>query len=107
TRLERQVKLNEEAYLSYVRTAEKSRLSNALEQSKMLRLKIVEPATIPLEAASPKNGQILAFALIGGLALSIGVGFARDYLDTTLKTAADVRRQANLEVLAVLPERAA
>ena len=105
-RLERQVKLDEEAYLSYVRTAEESRLSNALEQTKMLRLTIVEPATIPLEAMSPKKGRILAFALIGGLALSIGVGFAREYFDTTLKTAAEVRRHANLEVLAVLPERA-
>jgi len=105
-RLERQVKLDEEAYLSYVRTAEESRLSNALEQTKMLRLTIVEPATIPLEAVSPKKGRILAFALIGGLALSIGVGFTREYFDTTLKTAAEVRRHANLEVLAVLPERA-
>jgi len=105
TRLERQVKLDEEAYLSYVRTAEESRLSNALEQSKMLRLTIVEPATVPLEAISPKTGRILAFALIGGLAVSLGAGFVRDHFDTTLKTAAEVRRHAHLDVLTILPER--
>src|SRR5262249_10113958 len=41
-RLERQAKLDEEAYLSYVRTAEESRVSNALEQSKLLRLRIID-----------------------------------------------------------------
>jgi uncharacterized protein involved in exopolysaccharide biosynthesis len=104
-RLERQVKLDEEAYLSYVRTAEESRLSNALEASKILRLSVIEPATRPMEPVGPLRGRILAFALVGGLAVSVGIGFAREYFDTTLKTAADIRRYGNLDVLAVLPER--
>jgi uncharacterized protein involved in exopolysaccharide biosynthesis len=106
-RLERQVKLDEEAYLSYVRTAEESRLSNALEQSKMLRLAVVEPATVPMEPVSPKKGAIILFALVGGAAVGVGVAFALDYFDKTVRTAAEVRRYADLEVLAVLPERAA
>ncbi len=105
TRLERQVKLDEETYLSYVRTAEQSRLSNALEQSKMLRLTVVEPAVTPLEPATPNRMRILLFALVGGLGASVGVAFARDHLDGTVKTAADVRRHSGLEVLAVLPDR--
>jgi len=104
-RLERQTKLDEEAYLSYVRTAEQSRLSNALEQSKMLRLRIVEPAVVPLEPVSPRAGRILFFALVGGLAVSVGVGLGCDQLDGTVKSAENVRRRANLEVLAVLPEQ--
>jgi uncharacterized protein involved in exopolysaccharide biosynthesis len=106
-RLERQVKLDEEAYVSYVRTAEESRLSNALQQSSMLRLKIVEPATLPTTPSSPKTSRVLVFALFGGLVASLGVGFARDHFDTTLKSASDVRRHGDLEVLAVLPERVA
>jgi capsular polysaccharide biosynthesis protein len=43
--------------------------------------------------------------LAGGLLASLGAGFARDHFDTTVKTAADVRRSGDLEVLAVLPER--
>src|SRR5207249_6643426 len=104
-RLERQVKLDEEAYLSYVRTAEQSRLSTALEHSKLLRLTILEPASTPLEPAGPTHGRMLSFALVGGLILGMGAGFARDYLGTTLKTPSDVRRHAKLEVLSVLPER--
>lgn len=104
-RLERQVKLDEETYTSYVRSAEQSRLSNALEQSKLLRLRIIEPAELPQQAVAPKKGQILAFALFGGLLLSLGLGLARDHFDTTLKSSADVRRYANLETLLTLPDR--
>lgn len=104
-RIERQVKLDEETYTSYVRSAEQSRLSNAMEQSKLLRLRIIEPASLPLESVAPKKGQIIAFALLGGLILSLGLGLARDHLDTTVRSGADVRRYANLDTLTVLPER--
>jgi uncharacterized protein involved in exopolysaccharide biosynthesis len=104
-RLERQVKLDEETYTSYVRSAEQSRLSNAMEQSKLLRLRIIEPAELPQQAVAPKKGQILLFALVGGLLLSLGLGLARDHLDTTLKSGADVRRYANLDTLVTLPDR--
>ena len=104
-RLERQVKLDEETYTSYVRSAEQSRLSNAMEQSKLLRLRIIEPAELPLQAVAPKKGEILVFALFGGLILSLGLGLARDHFDTTVKSSADVRRYANLETLVVFPDR--
>ncbi len=104
-RLERQVKLDEETYTSYVRSAEQSRLSNALEQSKLLRLRIIEPAALPLQAIAPRKGQILFFALFGGLALSVGLGLARDHFDSSVKSSGDVRRYANLETLLVLPDR--
>jgi uncharacterized protein involved in exopolysaccharide biosynthesis len=104
-RLERQVKLDEETYLSYVRSAEQSRLSNAVEQSKLLRLRIIEEAPLPLEAVAPKKGRILVFALFGGLLLSIGLGLARDHLDSTVKSSADVRRYAHLDTLVALPDR--
>jgi len=104
-RLERQVKLDEEAYVSYVRTAEQSRLSNALEQSKILRLSVVEPATVPLEPVSPRKGRILGFALIGGLVVALGIGLTKDTLDGTVKGPEDIRRFASIDVLAVLPEK--
>jgi uncharacterized protein involved in exopolysaccharide biosynthesis len=104
-RLERQVKMDEETYLSYVRSAEQSRLSNAVEQSKLMRLRIVEEAPLPLEAVAPKKGRILVFALLGGLLLSIGLGLARDHFDSTVKSSADVRRYAHLDTLVALPDR--
>ncbi|HKA28902.1 MAG TPA: GumC family protein [Candidatus Binatia bacterium] len=104
-RLERQVKLDEETYSSYVRSAEQSRLTNAVEQSKLLRLQIIEEAPLPLEAIAPKKGRILFFALFGGLVMATGLGLARDHLDSTIKSSADVRRYANLETLLALPDK--
>src|SRR5262245_11633212 len=104
-RLERQVKLDEETYTSYVRSAEQSRLSNAMEQSKLLRLRIIEPAELPMQSVAPKRGEIIMFALIGGLLLSLGLGLARDHFDATLKSSADVRRYSNLDTLLTLPDR--
>jgi uncharacterized protein involved in exopolysaccharide biosynthesis len=104
-RLERQVRLDEEAYLSYVRTAEQSRLSNALEQSKLLRLTIIEPAETAMDPIAPRKGRILMFAVLGGLMAALGAGFAWDKFDNTIKSAADVQGYAGLDVLAVLPDR--
>lgn len=99
------MKLDEETYLSYVRSAGQSRLSNAVEQSKLLRLRIIEEAPLPLEAVAPQKGRILVFALFGGPLLSIGLGLARDHLDSTVKSSADVRRYAHLDTLVALPDR--
>jgi uncharacterized protein involved in exopolysaccharide biosynthesis len=104
-RLERQVRVDEGAYLSYVRAAEESRLSTALERSKLLHLSIVEAASVPMEPASPRVARLLTFAVVGGLIFSLVVALIRDYLDTTIKSPADVRRYVNLEVLAVIEDR--
>jgi uncharacterized protein involved in exopolysaccharide biosynthesis len=98
------VKLDEETYVSFVRSAEESRLSNAVERSKLLCLRIIEEASLPLEAVVPKKGRILVFALSGALSLSIGLGLARDHLDSTVKSRADVRRYASLDTLVALPD---
>lgn len=105
-RRERQLKFDEEAYLSYIRSAEESRLSNALQQSTLLRLRIIEPATLPLSPVAPEAARILMVTLAGGLMLGFGAAVLRDRLDLSIRTAGDVRRWARLEVLAVLPERA-
>jgi uncharacterized protein involved in exopolysaccharide biosynthesis len=104
-RLERQAKLDEEAYLSYVRTAEESRVSNALEQSKLLRLRIIDRAPLPLLPAGHQKSILLLWGVLGGLVAAIALGVARDMLDPRLKTARDVTDATGLEVLAMIPPR--
>jgi uncharacterized protein involved in exopolysaccharide biosynthesis len=104
-RLERQAKLDEELYLSYVRTAEKARLSTAIERSQILRLTVLERAGIPLQPEGPSRGRVVGFGLLAGLTAAIGAAFVREHFDTTLKTAADVRLHGGVEILSVLPDR--
>jgi uncharacterized protein involved in exopolysaccharide biosynthesis len=105
-RLERQVRLDEEAYLSYVRSAEDARLSGALEKTSLLRLRVIELAPTPLEPVGPPAALALLLALAAGLVLGVGTAIARERLDSTVRTAADVRRYANLDVLAIVPDQA-
>ena len=105
TRLERQAKIDEEAYLSYVRTAEESRLSNAIEQSKLLRLRIIDRAQLPLLPAGHPKSILLLWGLLGGLVMAIALGVARDMLDPRVKTAKEVAGVSGLEVLAMIPPR--
>jgi len=105
-RLERQLKFDEEAYLSYIRSAEESRLSNALQQSNLLRLRIIEPAVLPVKRVTPRAPRVVMLGLAGGLVLGFGAAVVRDRFDQSIRTAGDVRRWSSLEVLAVLPERA-
>jgi uncharacterized protein involved in exopolysaccharide biosynthesis len=105
TRLERQAKLDEETYLSYVRTAEESRVSNALEQSKLLRLRIIERAPLPLLPAGHPKSILLLWGVLGGLVVAIALGVARDMLDPRVKTAREVADATGLEVLAMIPPR--
>lgn len=105
SRLERQAKLDEEAYLSYVRTAEKSRLSNALEQSKLLRLRIIERAQLPVVPTGAQKASTLLWGLLGALVVAIAVGVVRDFFDPRVKTPEEVTRVTRLEVLALIPPR--
>jgi len=101
-RLERQVKVDEEAYLAYVRAAEQSRLSSALDQSRLLRLSVLERAERPREPAGPLRGRLLLMGLLGGLAVGCAAALARDYFDESIKSAADVERYGKTEVLTVI-----
>jgi uncharacterized protein involved in exopolysaccharide biosynthesis len=100
------VRLDEEAYLSYVRSAEDARLSGALEKTSLLRLRVIELAPTPLEPVGPPAAFALLLALAAGLVLGVGAAVGRERLDSTVRTPADVRRYANLDVLAVVPDQA-
>jgi succinoglycan biosynthesis transport protein ExoP len=52
---------------------------------------------------NPENGIKIAFAMLCGVLLGVGVALLMEYFDTTLKNADDVERTLGLTVLATLP----
>lgn len=63
-------------------------------------LNVAEPATRP---SKPSWSLNLAFALVFGLILGVGVSVLLEYFDTSFRNVADVETKLKLPVLAVIP----
>jgi uncharacterized protein involved in exopolysaccharide biosynthesis len=72
----REVKANEEAYLLYRKKVEESRISEAMDQHKIVNVTIAEGAAIPIAPITSKSLSY-AFALMVGLVAGVGGGFLR------------------------------
>jgi polysaccharide biosynthesis protein PslE len=104
--LVRNVKTAEENYLLYVRKREEARISDLLDQKRIVNVSVAEAATVP--AFPIRNWPwILAFGLFGAGAASIGAAYAADRLDSTFHSPDDLGRYLDLRVLAAIPERSA
>ena len=101
--MNREVKANEEAYLLYRKKVEEARISEAMDEQKLMNVTIAEEANAPMAPLTSKNLSY-AFALMVGLVAGVGGGFLREFFDDSVKTAADVTSSTALPVLASIPE---
>ena len=67
------------------------------------RVKVVEEATVPSSPVRPEKRKIAGIGTLLGMFLGVGLIFARDFLDNTLKDRNEVERYLHLDVLAVVP----
>ena len=102
-RLQNNVQTQKEAYLNYLRKEEEARISSALDESQIVNIAIAERASVPTE---PESGQLkrrVIFGTMVSLLLSVGLALLRDWMDPSVKTAAQAERIAGLPVLGALP----
>jgi capsular exopolysaccharide synthesis family protein len=64
---------------------------------------LITPAMLPASSYSPKYVLDIGVALIAGLALAVATAWGRDYLDDRLRGPLDLERQADADVLALIP----
>jgi uncharacterized protein involved in exopolysaccharide biosynthesis len=100
----REVRAHEEAYLLYRKKVEEARISEAMDEHKMMNVTIADEATTPLGPITSKNLSYV-FALMVGLVGGVGSGFLREFFDDSVKTVADVTSTTALPVLASIPEQ--
>ncbi len=100
--LMRNAKADEDAYLLYVHKREEARIGDALDQQHILNVAVVEP---PTAAALPNHSLLTYFLLAFGLSIgfTVGVGFAAEYFDPTIRTPDEAHRLLEVPVLAWLP----
>jgi len=98
----RTAKANEANYLLYLNKREEARISDALDDRRIVNVAIAEAATAP---ALPVHSRWL-FVLLGilfAILVSAGMAFAADYFDASFRTAAELEAFLNAPVLAALP----
>jgi uncharacterized protein involved in exopolysaccharide biosynthesis len=99
--LVRAVKAAEESYLLYQRREEESRISDALDETRIANVGLAEPPTVPLTGGS--RGLLLAGAILIALVVSLAFTFMLDFLNPYFRTPDEVWTVLELPVLAALP----
>ena len=94
----------QQSYRTLLQKKEESEISANLEKRQIGEtFRILDPARLPEKPVSPDRPQLYVIAMLGALAIAIGLAAAAEYLDRTLRTDADVRAALNLMVLATVP----
>jgi len=99
----RNLKNDEDNYLLYLHKEEESRISDALDQKRIVNVAVAEAATVP---ALPTSGGWLTTLLAGCLLATIvglGSAFMADYIDPTIRTPDELEQVLNLPVLSAMP----
>jgi len=101
--LMRAVKLAEEKYLLYQRKQEEARISDALDKTRIANVAIAQAATMPF--APRRSGKLLLLpaCVLIALLLSIGVGFMKDLLNSSIRTPDELQTALDVPVLAWVP----
>ncbi|MDD5260449.1 MAG: polysaccharide biosynthesis tyrosine autokinase [Methylacidiphilales bacterium] len=77
--------------------------SDLSKQLNPIEVKLEEPALLPLYPAIPNLLLVWAIAAAGGLMLSLGLAFALDGIDNTLKTVDEAERCTGCPILGAIP----
>jgi len=102
-RLEQDVATAKEALLTYSKKQEEARFSDALDQSKIVNVTIVEFATVPTVPMRSKQPLILLMGVFLSTAAGVGLAFVRDHLDPSVKSAIDAETLTGLPILSEIP----
>ncbi|WP_026379200.1 GumC family protein [Afifella pfennigii] len=98
--LEREAKASRDLYESLLARLKETRVAESLLYPD---IRMVEPASPPLEPSSPNTKLTLLVALVGGLGIGLTGAILRDHLAGSLWTPEDVEQRLNLKLLAPLP----
>lgn len=94
----------QQTYRGLLTKKEESEISANLEKRQIgEQFKILDPARMPERPVSPDRPMLYLIAILGAIAIGVGLAAAAEYFDRTLRTEADVRAALNLMVLATVP----
>lgn len=101
--LDREIKSNQELLKRLQDQQATTDVSARLNGLKTSNIKIVDPAVVPSAPFSPNVKRGFLVALLLGLLLGIGLAFAADFLDNSVKGPEDLERLTGLPSLGIIP----
>ena len=102
-RLEQEVEAAKQSLATYLKKAEEARFSNALDESRIVNVTVVERANVPRAPMRSKRTLTILLGAVVSLAAGLGVAFLRDRVDPSVKSGSEARRISGLPLLAEIP----
>jgi uncharacterized protein involved in exopolysaccharide biosynthesis len=99
----REAKAAQDNYLLYLRKQEESRISDALDQKRIVNVAIAEAATVPALPSSPAWLSTLLVGILLATLVGLGSAFVADYLDPTIRTPEELEQVLDVPVLSAMP----
>jgi uncharacterized protein involved in exopolysaccharide biosynthesis len=98
-RLETDLERAKEGLRTYIRKREDARFSNALDTSQILNIAVTEPPAVHATPAPARAGTYALLGALVGLVVGVALAYARDLIDPTVKSAAEVNRLTGLPII--------
>ncbi|HSQ01049.1 MAG TPA: GumC family protein [Candidatus Dormibacteraeota bacterium] len=102
-KLEQEVSAAKASLATYTKKEEEARFSNALDESRIVNISVVDRAAVPTTPEPSKRSLTIALGAIVSMAAGLGLAFVRDRLDPSVKSASEARRLTGIPVLAEIP----
>jgi uncharacterized protein involved in exopolysaccharide biosynthesis len=104
TDLYRTMKNDEENYLLYLHKKEEARMTEALDNTRIVNVSIAEQPVVPTAPFS-SPALIVVIGTLVAATLTMGVVFAQEYLDPSFRTPSEVATSLPIPLLAAVPYR--
>ncbi len=101
--LDQEVRNKREAYDLYVKREQEARISQAMDEQKLVNVDVVQRPALPLPKSDTQRASAM-LSVIAGLVVGIAGAFGREFMTRTLRSETDVARHLGLPLLASIGE---
>jgi uncharacterized protein involved in exopolysaccharide biosynthesis/Mrp family chromosome partitioning ATPase len=98
--LARDAEANRDLYKNLLSRAKETNITRSMQTT---NVRIVSEADVPTSPSLTESRRKLSMALVIGLCLGLGIAFALEYIDNSVKTPEDAEALLQLPALAVIP----
>ncbi len=102
--LERDAAAAERNFVAYKQRAEEARISDELDQQRVLNVAVAEAPSVPSTPAGPSRFLLLLGLIAVSGAASLGVGLSADVLDPTYRRPEELEKSLGIPVLTSIPK---